>query len=80
MKRILETKKIKFICKSEIKDEKAVNDKIELSKISLFIVTNENINSEEFINYYEFCKEKKIFVICITLNPIILSSNLINVI
>ena len=75
LKRILETKKIKFICRSEIKDEKAVYDKIEKSRISIFIL--KNISSEDFIDYYEFCKEMRIFAIFITLEE--MSPNLINI-
>jgi hypothetical protein len=47
---IFQTKNIKFICKSEIKDEKAVYDKLEKSIISLFFLTNEN--SEDLASFF----------------------------
>ena len=64
----MKTKKVKFICKSEIKDEKAVFDKIEKSIITLFFLNNENIHSDDFINHYKFCAEMKVFVIFINVN------------
>jgi hypothetical protein len=41
-------------------------------------MTNENIQSDEFFKNYEFCQEKKTFVIFITLEEIKLNSNLFN--
>ncbi len=74
---IFQTNNIKFICKSEIKDEKAVYDKIEKSIISLFFLTNEN--SEDFISYYNFCQEVKASVILIRVDPLQVLPNIIEV-